>query len=63
MSRILKYIGTRLKEKSTRTALVGTILAIIGVSLSPEQSEAIIAGIAAVVAVIVSFLPEKNPDE
>jgi len=58
--RILNYILDRLKEKSTRVAAVGAILTIIGVSLSPEQSEAIIGGVAALVAIIVSFLPEKT---
>jgi len=58
--RILNYILARLKESSTRVAVVGFILTVIGVSLSPEQSEAIVGGVAALVAIIVSFLPEKT---
>lgn len=58
--RILNYILDRFKEKSTIVAVVGVVLTLIGVSLSPEQSEAIIGGVAAIVALIVSFMPEKT---
>lgn len=63
MNSILKYIGSRLKEKSTRVAALGFFLGVTGVVLSPEQSEAIIGLASALTLTIISFLPEKTPDE
>lgn len=58
--RILRYILDRLKENSTRVIVVGAILGVIGVSLSPEQTESIVGLVAAIVAALVAFLPEKT---
>ena len=54
----MNYVLERLKEKSTWRGLVALITA-LGVTLSPEQAEAIVAcGLAAIGAVNV-FRPEK----
>lgn len=58
--RVFKYILARLKEKSTIVVVVGTVLGLAGASISPEKTEAIIATVAAIVGLIVSFLPEKT---
>jgi len=60
MSRIWDYIISRLKEKGTIAVVVTTILTIVGVSLSPGQTDAIIAAGAAFMAILVAFLPEKT---
>ena len=59
MSKILKYIGNRLKEKSTRVAIIGFIVGVTGLTVSPEQSEAIIGLASAITLAVIAFLPEK----
>lgn len=59
MSKILEYLGSRLKEKSTRVAILGFIVGITGIALSPEQSEAIIGLASAITLAVIAFLPEK----
>ena len=63
MSKILKYIGSRLKEKSTRVAIMGFIVGVAGISLSPEQTDAIVGLTSAVTLAVIAFLPEKAPEE
>jgi polysaccharide deacetylase 2 family uncharacterized protein YibQ len=62
MKKILDYIGSRLKENSTRVAIMGFIVGITGLTLSPEQSEAIIGLASAVTLAVIAFLPEKPVD-
>jgi len=61
--KILKYIGSRLKEKSTRVAVVAFFIGIAGISVSPEQTEAILGLGTAITLAVIAFLPEKTPDE
>lgn len=63
MNSILKYVLNRLKEKSTRVALLAFAVGIAGVSFNPEQTEAILGLGTAITLAIISFLPEKTPDE
>ncbi len=63
MNSILKYIGSRLKEKSTRVAVTAFIIGIAGISVSPEQTEAILGLGTAITLAVIAFLPEKTPDE
>jgi hypothetical protein len=63
MNSILKYIGSRLKENSTRAAIMGFFLGVTGIVLSPEQSEAIIGLASALTLAVIAFLPEKAPEE
>lgn len=53
-----KYILNRLKEPSSMRAIV-TMLTLFGVSLSPDQKEAIIVAGVSVVTAIGLFLPDK----
>ena len=62
MSNILNYIGNRLKENSTRVAILGFVLGITGIVLSPEQTEAIMGLAGAITVAIIAFLPD-NPAE
>ncbi len=59
MNSILQYIGSRLKENSTRVAIMAFILGITGITLSPEQSEAIIGLAGAISLTVIAFLPDK----
>lgn len=59
MNSILKYIGSRLKENSTRVAIMGFIVGVTGLTVSPEQSEAIVGLASAVTLAVIAFLPEK----
>lgn len=63
MNSILKYILSRLKEKSTRVALLAFAVGIAGISFSPEQTEAILGLGTAITLAVIAFLPEKTPDE
>jgi len=63
MNSIFKYIGSRLKEKSTRVAVVAFVIGIAGISVSPEQTEAILGLGTAITLAVIAFLPEKTPDE
>jgi len=62
MKKILAYIGSRLKEPSTRVALLGIFAGITGIAVSPEQTEAILGFGGALTLLIISFLPDK-PEE
>ena len=53
-----KFIIQRLKEATTYAGLF-TILGVAGVVISPEQKDAIIAVITAVVGLILVFFPNK----
>ena len=59
MSKIFKYIVSRLKEPSTRVALLGIFAGITGIVLSPEQTEAILGFGGALILLIISFTPDK----
>ena len=63
MNSILKYIGSRFKEKSTRVAVVAFVIGVAGISVSPEQTEAILGLGTAITLAVIAFLPEKTPDE
>lgn len=60
MKSILKYIGSRLREKSTRVAIMGFIVGIAGITLSPEQTETILGLASAITLAVIAFLPEKT---
>ena len=53
-----KYILNRLKEPSSMRAIV-IIITLFGVSMSPEQQEAIVGVGVSVVAALGLFLPDK----
>jgi len=59
MKKILAYIGSRLKENSTRVAIMGFVVGITGITLSPEQSEAIIGLAGSITLAVIAFLPDK----
>jgi hypothetical protein len=50
----------RLKEKSTVGVLVSIILGIIGIKLSPENTELITTGVAGLTSAIAVFTEEKK---
>lgn len=55
---IKEFIKKRLKEPSTWRALVG-LVTVFGVTLSPEQKEAIATAGAAIYCLIGAFTPDK----
>jgi hypothetical protein len=55
---MLKFIGDRLKERSTWVGIL-SIITVAGISLSPEQQEAIILAGTAIVAAVFTFTPDK----
>lgn len=61
MSKVLDYIGARLKEPSTYEGLV-VLAGIVGVSLSPEQAEAIVTLAGAIYGAIKVLKKEKRPE-
>ena len=63
MSKIFKYVFSRLKEKSTRVAILAFVVGIAGISFNPEQTEAILGLGTAITLAVIAFLPEKTPDE
>lgn len=63
MNSILKYVFSRLKEKSTRVAILAFVVGIAGISFNPEQTEAILGLGTAITLAVIAFLPEKTPDE
>ena len=58
MGKLWSWLGARLGEKSTWISLIGFI-ALLGVQISPEQSEAIAMAGVAVTAVILLFTKES----
>lgn len=50
----------RLKEASTWRGLIALVTA-AGVTITPEQTEAIVAAGLAVIGLIGVFMPDKNP--
>lgn len=58
MQKGLSYLKARLSEPSTWRGLV-VLISLAGVSLSPEQTTAIITVGAAVVGAIGAFVPDK----
>jgi len=55
----MKYIIERLKEPSTYRGLA-VMLAVAGVKISPEQTDAITAAVVAILAAIEVFRTEKD---
>lgn len=55
----MEYIKARLTEASTWRGLVAIVTA-LGVALSPEQVEAIVAIGLAVMGVVGAFVPDKS---
>ena len=53
-----KYLLNRLKEPSTMRAVV-LVLTLFGVSLSPEQQDAIVVAGVSLIAALGLFLPDK----
>lgn len=58
MDNIKNYLLARLREASTWRGLVA-LLAALGISLNPEQIEAIVGGGLAIIGVIGVFFPDK----
>lgn len=58
---ILNYIISRLKERSTWLGLVSLTTA-IGVSLSPEQTEAIVQAGISLAALVAIFTKDEKDD-
>lgn len=58
MKTILEWLKARAKERSTWVGII-TILAAAGVTLSPEQQEAIIAAGTALIGAIFAFTADK----
>lgn len=56
---MIDWILTRAKEKSTWAGILGFITA-VGVVLTPEQSEAIIAAVLAIVSAVAIFTKEAK---
>lgn len=59
MKNFLNYIVNRLKERSTWLGLIG-MLGAVGISLSPENSEAIITVGVAVASALAVLTGDKN---
>jgi len=57
--KIIKYITSRLKERSTWIGLISFVTA-LGVSLSPEQSQAIVSAGVALASVVAVFSTDKK---
>lgn len=57
------YICERLAERSTWRGIVGLITAAIGISLHPDQIEAIIIVGLAVGGAIGTFLPDRSKSQ
>jgi len=57
MRSVLRFLRDRLDERSTWRAIVA-LLTVAGISLDPEQTQAIIAAGVAVGALLEAFLPE-----
>jgi hypothetical protein len=55
---MLKFIGDRLKERSTWVGILSIVTA-AGLSLTPEQQGAIIAAGLAITGVVFTFTPDK----
>lgn len=55
----MEYIKARMSEASTWRGLVALVTA-LGVALSPEQVEAIVAIGLAVMGVVGAFIPDKS---
>ncbi|MEL7146531.1 MAG: hypothetical protein AAFO69_09205 [Bacteroidota bacterium] len=55
---MLKFIVDRLKERSTWMGLTGFVGA-VGVTLSPEQAEAIVLAGVAVAGLVAAFTKDK----
>jgi len=58
----LRFILKRLKEKGTLAVVVTFIVTGIGVTVSPEQTEAIVALALGILGVAVAFMKEKTVD-
>ena len=59
MKNLLKLLGTRGKEPSTWRGLL-VLLGLVGVNVSPDQSNAILGLVGAIYAAINVFRPEKK---
>ncbi len=58
MKNILNYLLTRLKERSTWLGMI-SLVAAMGVSLSPDQSQAIVTAGVGLAGVIAVFTKDK----
>lgn len=56
---MIKYILDRLKEKSTIGTIITLVVGAFGLAVTPEQSEAIIGAVTAIVSAIAIFTPSK----
>ena len=57
MKRFLKFLGNRLSEVSTWRGIIA-LLTLVGVSLTPEQTESFITAGIALWAALEAFLPD-----
>lgn len=60
MKQVINYILTRLKDRTSVAAIVGTVASIIGVTLAPELKEAVITTIGSLTTITVILLKEKD---
>lgn len=58
---ILKIIRDRVQERSTWTGLAA-ILTTVGLTISPEQSDAIVSAGVAIGGLVLTLWPTKKPD-
>lgn len=57
---IFRYFLSRLKEKSTWLTIILAIAGAFGIKLAPEQQNAIMAAISAILAAVLAFAREKE---
>lgn len=61
MQWIIKYLVSRLRERSTIVTLLTTIFGAIGIKLAPDATESIITGILGILTA-VGFLTKESED-
>ena len=62
MRNFLKFVISRLKEKGTLAVVITFVLTGLGMAISPEQQEAIVALGLGVLGVVVAFMKERTVD-
>jgi len=60
MEKIKAYILERAKEKSTITSVLTAVTGVIGVSIAPEQAEAISLAVIAILTAVGTFTKEAK---